>query len=126
MSDEVIRVEFRTTDIEESLRQEVTMTIKQALIQRALDVINAEYLPQSDMTIAIDRRATTGAQEAAEALRSNCSNQWCQAGAAILDVSHAVFGSESQRSEFLKTKDISVSESFTSERPILQYTTVRF
>lgn len=125
-SDEVITIEFSTTDIDEDLRDYVIRSVKESTIQRALNLINAEYVAANDLTATLARRETTGAQASAKALRENCANPWCQAGAAIIDVAHAVFGSEKERSDFLKTKNISVSEQFSSVRPITQYTSIRF
>ena len=124
-SDEIIEVVFSTTDIEEESQREIIQAVKGAVIQRALDLINAEYLPDSDLTLTLDKR-DPAAPKTAEFIRKNCANKWCQAGAALIDIGHAVFGRESELKSFLRKKNIQVVERYDSSRPIVRYTTISF
>ena len=124
-SDEVISVRFSTTDLAEDQKRDTIEAVKNAVIQRAFDLIDARYVPENDLTLTLDKR-DPAAPEAAEALRTRCANPWCQAGAVLIDLSHAVFGGETQLQEFMRRRNVVVVEEYDSSRPVIRYTTISF
>ncbi|RWX13626.1 hypothetical protein EHI42_19725 [Rhizobium hidalgonense] len=86
--------------------------MRDRVIQRGLDLIDAKYVGIDKNASAASSKA--GAKVAADELRK-CPNQWCQAGAIVLDVAHAIFGGTSSMQTFVQNLNVNSNEEYNEK-----------
>ncbi len=105
--------------LSQDAKNAIQTTMTNRVIQQALDLLNAKYVgidPAANATVP-----TAGAPVAADALRK-CTNKWCQAGAAVIDVAHAIFGGSDSRQKFVQQHGVKSSETYNNQE-IFEFTT---
>ena len=109
-SNEVIQVQVNDDgllSIDELL--EIETTVKDRIIQRGIDQIAREYLPNAPF-VDVTPPSKTGADVASKGLRENCSEKWCQVTAVLIDVGSAIFGGTEAIQEFVRRRNVNVDE----------------
>lgn len=120
-SDEVVKVTLEDDGMLSSeQRLELVNSVKDRIIQRGIDLISVEYLPDAP-TIGIGPPNENGSEVAAKGIRENCYSQWCQVAAVILDVGNAIFGGTDAIQEFVRERDISIEELTTIDAVYYKY-----
>lgn len=109
-SDEVITVSVQDDGLLTPAELfELTATVKDRIIQRALDQVAREYLPNVPF-VDVAPPGETGSDVASQGIRENCKAKWCQVAAVALDVGSAIFGGTDATQEFVRSRNINVQE----------------
>lgn len=88
------------------------LAMRERVIQRAFDLLNAKYVGVDPSAAPTTPQA--GAPIAARELRK-CANPWCQAGAAVIDVAHAIFGGNDSTQKFLQEHNVRSTEVYSNQ-----------
>lgn len=114
-SDEVVKVTIMDDGVlTADQRLELTNSVKDRIVQRGIDLVAKEYLPNANF-VSVAAPNENGADVAAKGIRETCKAKWCQVAAVVLDVSSAIFGGTSSIQSFVRERDIKVSEIITLE-----------
>lgn len=109
----ILKVEVE--NVANALTQEQIDALEDAMrdrtVQRALSFLEPKY-------VGVNPNATTGSTQAgatvaAKELRK-CPNVYCQVGAAVLDVAHAIFGGSSSSQSFVQQLNVNSVEIYES------------
>lgn len=97
--------------------------MKNGVLQRAMDALNAKY-------VGVDPSANPAAPQVGAPVLSaelrKCKNKWCQVGAAVVDVAHAIFGGSSQRQSFVQSLNLQFEETYTENKALPLWTDLTF
>jgi hypothetical protein len=85
------------------LKDSLQNAMRARVIQRALDLLNVSYTGIDKS--ASSEQAKAGAPVLSAELRK-CVNPWCQAGAAVVDVAHAIFGGSESVQRFVQSSSV--------------------
>ena len=118
-----ITVEDRRTIFSEDEKAALIEAMRNGLVQRAMDALDAEYVGVNPELSP--RSPKFGAPVLAKELRK-CANKWCQVGAAVVDIGHAIFGGSNQRESFVQSLQFLGGESYNEARAFSLTTDLTF
>ena len=109
--------------LDDETKAGIVQAMKNGVLQRALDALQAKY-------VGVDPSANpTAPQVGAPVLSAElrkCPNVWCQVGAAVVDVGHAIFGGASQRQSFVQSLNVSLEETYEESKALPLWTDLTF
>ena len=109
-SDDIVRVQVQDEGLLSPAELfELRTTVKDRIIQRAIDQVAREYLPNAPF-IDVIPPSETGAGVASTGIRKNCMEKWCQVAAVLIDVGSAIFGGTDAIQEFVRSRNVNVDE----------------
>lgn len=125
---EVVKVKVYSTDplLNDQLEQ-MAQDVRTEVLTRALNMVSKSYVYfDSKAGLEMGQAPQPGAPVLANGVRKTCPHLYCQIGAFALDIAHAIFGSTSQRDEYLRTINQEIREDYQVERMLPYYGTFTF
>ena len=119
-SDDAIKVEILSEDPRNAFpdTMQFIVDVKRSVLDRALQQVAKGYLPPEAFSGMPNLTpGTVAAPEMANRLRQ-CPNMYCQAGAIVLDLGHALFGGQDAVSRFVQENHVSSVEEVTDRRAV--------
>jgi hypothetical protein len=125
-SDEVIRVEAISEDPNKSFPPEFIARIKKVIIDRALAQVARAYLPDQHPLVLTNPSAPNSSAPGLSGKLRQCSHKYCQAGAIILDLGHALFGGNESVASWTRENSIHTEETYSEKSMIEEFSGFAF